>query len=76
MRIKSELHPVTALRRRMLADLQVRGMFERTQEMDVRAVRQLAEHDGKSPDQTTEEELRDYFLHTKHVENWSRAGMT
>lgn len=76
MRIKSELHPVTALRRRMLADLQWRGMFERTQEMYVRAVRQLAEHDGKSPDQTTEEELRDYFLHTKHVKNWSRAGMT
>ena len=76
MSTKSELHPVTALRRRMIADLQLRGLSERTQEMYVRAVRQLAEHYGKPPDQTTEEELCEYFLHIKNVKKWSRAGMT
>jgi hypothetical protein len=76
MSTKSELRPVTALRRRMIADLQLRGMSERTQERYVRAVRQLAEHDGKPPDQTTEEERREYFLHSKNIKQGSRAGMT
>jgi hypothetical protein len=35
---------MTQLRRRMIEDLQLRGLPERTQEMYVRAVRQLAEH--------------------------------
>jgi len=49
---------MTPLRQRMIEDLQLRGLSERTQEMSVRAVRQLAEHDHKSPDQITEEALR------------------
>jgi integrase/recombinase XerD len=53
---------MTQLRHRMSADLQLRGLSERTQEIYVRAVRQLAEHYHKSPDRITEEELRDYFL--------------
>jgi integrase/recombinase XerD len=76
MRTTSELRPVTALRRRMSADLQLRGMSERTQAMYVRAVRPRAEHYGKPPDQTTEEALREYFLPIKHLKKWSRAGMT
>ena len=48
---------MTPLRRRMIEDLQLRGLSERTQEMYVRAVRQLAEHDHKSPERITEEEL-------------------
>lgn len=63
MSSKSELRPVTELRRRMIEDLQLRGFSERSQEMYVRAVRQLAQHYHKSPDQITEEELRAYFLH-------------
>jgi hypothetical protein len=35
---------MTQLRQRMIADLQHRGLSARTQEMYVRAVRQLAEH--------------------------------
>jgi integrase/recombinase XerD len=49
---------MTPLRQRMIEDLQLRGLSERTQEMYVRAVRQLAEHYQKSPAQMTEEELR------------------
>jgi site-specific recombinase XerD len=54
----------------MLEDMQLRGLAPATQHAYLRAVQQLAEHYGKSPDQITEEELRQYFLylHTeKHV---------
>jgi integrase/recombinase XerD len=67
---------MTPLRQRMIEDLQLRGLAERTQEMDVRAVRQLADYDHKSPDQITEEELRDYFLYLKNVKHYSRAAST
>jgi hypothetical protein len=39
----------------MMEDIQLRGLSERTQDAYVRAVRQLAEHYGKSPDQISEE---------------------
>lgn len=67
---------MTELRKRFIQDLQLRGMSERTQEMYVRAVRQLAEHYQKSPDKITEEELRDYFLYNKNVRKWSRTAST
>jgi len=53
---------MTQLRQRMIEDMQLRGLSPRTQEAYVRAVRQLAEHYGKTPDELTEEELRQYFL--------------
>jgi len=67
---------MTPLRQRMIDDLQLRGMSERTQEMYVRAVRQLAEHYRKSPDRISEEELRDYFLYCANVKKWSRVAST
>ena len=67
---------MTRLRQRMIEDLQLRGMSERTQEMYVRAVRQLAEHYHKSPEHITEEELRDYFLYLKNVKQYSRSAST
>ena len=67
---------MTELRKRMIECLQLRGLSERTQEAYVRAVRQLAEHYHKSPDQVTEEELRQYFLHLKNVKHYSRNTST
>lgn len=67
---------MTELQKRMIEDLQLRGMSERTQEMYVRAVRQLVEHYRKSPDQITEEELRQYFLYLKNVKKYSRSAST
>lgn len=64
------------LRKRMIEDLQLKGMGERTQQMYVRAVRQLSEHYNKSPDRITEEELRDYFLYVKNAKKWSRSTST
>lgn len=60
----------------MIEDLQLKGMGERTQQMYVRAVRQLSEHCNKSPDRIKEEELRDYFLYVKNVKKWSRSTST
>lgn len=77
---------MTQLRKRMIEDLQLRGMSERTIGMYTRAVRQLApwniysteqaEHYHKSPDKITEEELRQYFLYNKNVRKWSRTAST
>jgi site-specific recombinase XerD len=60
----------------MLEDLQLRGLSARTQECYTRAVRQLAQHYRKSPDQISEEELREYFLHLKQVKKYSRSACT
>lgn len=67
---------MTPLRKRFIEDLQLKGMGERTQQMYVRAVRQLSEHYNKSPDKITEEELRDYFLYTKNIKKWARSTST
>ena len=67
---------MTPLRQRMIEDLQLRGRSERTQEMDVRAVRHLAEHDHKTPERITEAALRDYFLDLKNVQHDSRSATT
>jgi integrase/recombinase XerD len=52
---------MTALRQKMIEDMQLRGFAERTQEAYLSAVRQLAKHYRKPPDQIDEEELRQYF---------------
>ena len=67
---------MTYLRKRMIEDLQLRGISALTQQRYVRAVQQLAEHYGKSPDKVTEEELRDYFLYLKNVRKWARSTST
>jgi len=76
MSVHSELTPKTAIARRFLEDLQLHGFALRTQEMYMRAVRQLAYHYHASPERITEEELRQYFLHIKNIKKWSRSGCT
>ncbi len=67
---------MSPLRLRLIEDLQLAGMCERTQEAYVRAVRQLAEYCDKSPDQINEEEIRSYFLYVKNEKKWSRPTCT
>lgn len=57
---------MTALRQRMIEDLQLRGLSKGTQIAYVRVVQQLAEYYGKSPDRISEEEVRQYFLYLKN----------
>jgi site-specific recombinase XerD len=59
----------------MLEDMQLRGLSEGTQDRYVRAVRQLAEHCGKSPDEISEEELRRFFLHLKNEKRVSASTL-
>ena len=49
------------LRQRMHQDLQLAGLAEGTQKAYLRAVRQLAAHFHKPPDQITEHEVREYL---------------
>jgi integrase/recombinase XerD len=57
---------MTALRQRMREDMQLRGLAARTQESYLAAVRQLAVHYDRSPDQLSDEELRQYFLYLRN----------
>jgi integrase/recombinase XerD len=65
----------TALRRRMHQDLQLAGLAEGTQKMYLRAVRQLATHFHKPPDQLTESELREYLLYLKNERQYSPSSL-
>jgi integrase/recombinase XerD len=67
---------MTPLRQRMMEDLQLSGLSARTQEMYVRAVRPLADHDHQSPDRLTEEARRDDGLDLKNVKHDSRSAST
>lgn len=67
---------MTPLRKKMIEDMQLRGLSTRTQEVYVVAVRQLAEYCNKSPAQITEEELRQYFLYLKNVKQYSSSSST
>jgi integrase/recombinase XerD len=67
---------MSALRQKMLEDLELRGLSARTQESYLQAVSQLARYCHKSPDQISEEELRQYFLYLKNVRHLSRNTQT
>jgi len=54
---------MTSVRQRMVEDMQLRSLSEKTQEAYVHAVQQLAAYYDKSPRDINDEELRQYFLH-------------
>jgi integrase/recombinase XerD len=76
MSLANELRPRTQIARRFLEDLQLHGFSEGTQAQYMRAVRMLAYHYSKSPEQITEDEIREYFLYVKNVKHWSRSCYT
>jgi integrase/recombinase XerD len=67
---------MTALRQRMIQDLQLRGYSDRTVEAYVRPVAQLAKFYGTSPDRIVEEQVREYLLHLTNVQKVSRSTHT
>ena len=67
---------MTPLRQRMIQDMQLRGFSARTQECYAAAVGQLAQHFHTSPDQLTEEHLRQYFLYLANEKKVARATAT
>jgi integrase/recombinase XerD len=64
---------MSILSQKMQADMQLRGLAERTQEAYVHAVRQLAQHYQRSPDRIEEAELRQYFLYLKNTRQVSSS---
>ncbi len=67
---------MSVLRQKMIEDMQLRGFAVRTQEAYLSAVRQLAKHYHKPPDQIDEEELRQYFLFLKNEKHAARNTCT
>lgn len=55
----------TPLRQRMIEDMRVLGMVEKTQALHIRAVKDFALFLKRSPDTATPEELRAYQLHRR-----------
>ncbi len=55
--------------------LQLAGKGERTQQAYTRSVRKLVEFFDKTPDQISETELQDYFLHRRNIDEWSPNTM-
>lgn len=54
---------MSELRRKMIEDMELRGLKERTQECYASAVKQLAEYYHRSPEKITDEEVRRYFFY-------------
>ncbi len=51
--------------------LQLAGMSESTQECYTRSIRNLVDFYNKPPDRISEQELEDYFLHKRNVDQWA-----
>ena len=54
---------MTELRRRMIQDMQLRGLAPGTQRVYIEGVKALAGHYNRPPDQLTEQHVRRFFLH-------------
>lgn len=67
---------MTALRQRFIEDLQLHGFAASTQLVYVTAIKLLARHHRQSPDQLTEEQIRQYFLFLTHERKVSRSNAT
>ncbi len=63
------------LYQQMHDDLQLTGKAERTVHGYLRAVRQLADHCRKAPDEITEAELRRYFLYLKNQRKFAYGSL-
>ena len=60
---------------RSMRALQLAGMSESTQEAYTRSVSQLVRFFDKPPEELTEADLEDYFLHRRTVTGWSAATL-
>jgi site-specific recombinase XerD len=68
--------PISALRRRMLEDMALRGFTEKTQSSYVRAVEGLSRYHNRGPETLSNEEIRRYFVHLKCERKLARPTIT
>ena len=64
---------MTPLRQRMLDDMRLAGFAQRTRDVYIQAVRRLAAHYKRSPDQLSEEEVRTYLLNLRDERGVARG---
>lgn len=67
---------MTELRRRMIEDLALAGYSPKTQRSYLDAVRKLAKHYMRSPDQLSEEEVRQFFLYIINKRKAAKSTVT
>ena len=65
---------MSELRRKMLADLRIRNYAERTQEIYITRVAEMARDLGRSPDTLSGEEVREYLRYLKEERDVSRSA--
>ena len=66
---------MTTLRQNLIRELVIRGTSPRTQEAYVRAVYCLAKHYRKSPDQLTDEEIKNYLFYLANERHLSASSL-
>ncbi len=71
-----EWKPTSALQKRMIEDMQLRGFSSRTQDSYVRSVSGLAGYYNRSPDLLSEEDIRKYFVHLTCERKLARPTVT
>ncbi len=64
---------MSELRRRMLTDLRIRNYAERTQEIYITRVAEMARHFGRSPADLSAEEVREYLRYLTEERKVSRS---
>jgi site-specific recombinase XerD len=64
---------MTELRQRMMEDMRLRGLAEGTQRVYIEAVKHLAAHYNRSPDQLTKDEVREFFLHLTETRKLAKS---
>ena len=67
---------MTPLRQKMLEDMQLHGLSERTQQSYVWAVKGLADFFHRSPAELVEEEIRQFFLHLIDTRQVAKSTVT
>jgi integrase/recombinase XerD len=67
---------MSLLRERMIEDMRLHGFSASTQDVYVRAVRQLSEYVHHGPGKVSEEELRGYFLYLTNEKKCARSTAT
>lgn len=66
---------MSALRQRMIEEMQLKRFAERTQESYLEAVTKLVRYVGKAPDQISAEEMRHYFLYLTNEKQLARSSV-
>jgi integrase/recombinase XerD len=64
---------MTELRRRMIQDMELRGLKKNTQQAYLDAVKDLARHYNRPPDVLSEEEIRQYFVELTTTRQCARS---